>query len=145
VKILYHHRVASKDGQYVHIEELIRALRERGHEVILVAPPLADKQRFGSEGGIVPYLKQYIPGAIYELLEFFYSFVAYRKLAAAIRKYRPDCIYERYSLYMPAGIWAKRHFRLPLLLEVNAVERTLCLAGRRRRTAGDRSISPAYG
>ena len=24
-KILYHHRIASKDGQYVHVEEIIKA------------------------------------------------------------------------------------------------------------------------
>jgi hypothetical protein len=31
VKILYHHRIRSKDGQFVHIEELVHALRELGH------------------------------------------------------------------------------------------------------------------
>ena len=29
-------------------------------------------------------------------------------------------IYERYNLYFPSGIWARRRFRVPLLLEVNA-------------------------
>ena len=29
MKILYHHRTASKDGQAVHIEELIAALRRK--------------------------------------------------------------------------------------------------------------------
>ena len=27
---------------------------------------------------------------------------------------------ERYNLYFPSGIWARRRFRVPLLLEVNA-------------------------
>jgi glycosyltransferase involved in cell wall biosynthesis len=29
-------------------------------------------------------------------------------------------MYERYNLFLPAGIWAARRYRLPLLLEVNA-------------------------
>ena len=42
------------------------------------------------------------------------------KLVRAIRQYRPDAIYERFNLFMPSGIWAKRLFDLPLVLEVNA-------------------------
>jgi hypothetical protein len=38
MKILYHHRTASKDGQAVHIEEMIDALRALGHQVRVVAP-----------------------------------------------------------------------------------------------------------
>jgi hypothetical protein len=29
MKILYHHRTLSRDGQSVHIDELVRALRDR--------------------------------------------------------------------------------------------------------------------
>jgi hypothetical protein len=38
MKILYHHRTASKDGQAVHIEEMIEAMRSLGHQVRVVAP-----------------------------------------------------------------------------------------------------------
>ena len=41
MKILYHHRTRSKDGQFVHIEEMIEALRGLGHEGIVAAPMLA--------------------------------------------------------------------------------------------------------
>lgn len=120
MKILYHHRIASKDGQYVHVEEIIKALRNLGHEVIIVAPSVSEDKEFGSDGGFVKTLKGLMPAAIYELMEFAYAFYAYRKLGKAIRKHKPDVIYERYNLFFPAGIWAKRKFKLPLLLEVNA-------------------------
>jgi hypothetical protein len=32
MRILFHHRIASRDGQAVHIEELIAALQRQGHE-----------------------------------------------------------------------------------------------------------------
>lgn len=120
MKILYHHRTRSKDGQYVHIEEMINALRAQGHEVIIAAPPSAETESFGSDAGPVALLKRYMPKAFYELMEFAYSLVAYRRLAKAIREHQPDCIYERYNLFLPSGIWAARKFKLPMLLEVNA-------------------------
>lgn len=120
MKILYHHRTRSKDGQYVHIEEMITALRDQGHEVIIVAPSSAEKESFGSDAGIVALLKKYLPKFVYELMEFSYSVVAYRRLAHAVRQHRPDCLYERYNLFLPAGAWIKRRFGLPFLLEVNS-------------------------
>lgn len=120
MKILYHHRIASKDGQYVHIEELTHALGALGHDIVLVGPPVGEGQGDKSERRSVALLKRYMPRAVYELIEFGYSLFAYRRLARAIRAERPGCIYERYNLFMPAGIWASRRFGLPLLLEVNA-------------------------
>ncbi|MET0962544.1 MAG: glycosyltransferase family 4 protein [Noviherbaspirillum sp.] len=120
MKILYHHRTRSKDGQYVHIEEMIRALRQLGHEVIIVAPPSAETESFGSDAGMVAWLKRSLPQFVYEIMELAYSLVAYRRLARAVREHRPDCLYERYNLFLPAGIWLKRKYKLPMLLEVNA-------------------------
>lgn len=120
MKILYHHRIASKDGQYVHVEEIIKAFRALGHEVIIVAPKIAEHSEFGSDGGWVDVLKAKLPKAFYELLEFLYSFYAFFKLCHAIIKHKPDCIYERCNLFLPAGIWAKKLFNLPLQLEVNS-------------------------
>ena len=120
MKILYHHRIASKDGQYVHVEELTKALRQRGHEIIVVAPSVMEKDGFGSEGGMVATLKRYLPKFLYELMEFAYSLRVYIKLSRAFKQYHPDVLYERYNLFMPSGVWLKKRFDLPMLSEVNA-------------------------
>jgi glycosyltransferase involved in cell wall biosynthesis len=120
MKILYHHRIASKDGQFVHVEELTEALKRLGHEIIFVGPQVVDNSEFGAEGGMIPLLKKFIPGFAYELMEFGYAFLAWFKLWRAVKTHQPDCLYERYSLYMPAGVWIKRKFNLPMILEVNA-------------------------
>ncbi|SNS81616.1 Glycosyltransferase involved in cell wall bisynthesis [Noviherbaspirillum humi] len=99
---------------------MIDALRSQGHEVIVVAPPGASDQEFGSDAGFVTKLKQALPKWAYELLEVSYSFLAYRQLAKAVKQHKPDCLYERYNLFMLAGIWIKKRLRLPMLLEVNA-------------------------
>lgn len=134
MRILYHHRTASKDGQAVHIEEMIEALRSQGHEVRVVAPGQGGSGlsgdvggRMGTDMGWVHTLKARLPKALYELLELAYSLMAYRKLMAAARDFRPELIYERYNLYLMAGSMARRRLRVPLFLEVNSplvLERT---------------------
>jgi len=120
MKILYHHRIRSKDGQFVHVEELTNALRKRGHEIVFVGPAAIQKEELGADAGMVAWMKNHLPRAIYEILEFGYVFLDFFRLIRAIRKHRPDCIYERYNLFLPSGIWAKKIFDLPFLLEVNA-------------------------
>lgn len=120
MKILYHHRIRSKDGQYVHIEELTAALKRLGHEIVLIGPAAVEREQFGSDAGVVAWLKRYLPRVVYELLELAYALLDYRRLARAVRMHKPDCLYERYNLYLPSGVWARRRFGLPMLLEVNA-------------------------
>jgi len=113
LNILYHHRTRSRDGQSVHIDEMIGALREAGHSVELVEPRRVDALQT-SRG------KSVLPKFVYELLEFGYSGIEFLKLARAILRNRPDAIYERANIYMLSGVVAARTFSLPLLLEVNA-------------------------
>lgn len=120
MRILYHHRTASRDGQSTHIEEMIRGLRDNGHEVGECAPSVGADNPTGGSPGWVGRLKAHLPRMAYELAELAYSLVAYRRLAKSIRAQRPDGIYERYNLYLLAGVWARKRFGLPLVLEVNA-------------------------
>ena len=120
MKILYHHRIASKDGQFVHVEEMIKAFRNLGHEILIVGPNIIEDDDFGSEGGLVSKMKKAIPGFAYELLEFIYNAVAFVRLVRAVYKFKPDIIYERYNLYFTCGIWVKKLFKIPLILEINA-------------------------
>lgn len=120
MKIIYHHRIASKDGQYVHISEIIRALEQQGHDVVLVGPELHAQAAFGHDGGVVSKLKKMLPSWLYELLELAYSLKIAYKLHIAIKTHQPDIIYERYNLHQPMGVWLSRCLGIPLLLEVNA-------------------------
>lgn len=124
---MYHHRTASKDGQAVHIEEMVEALRSEGHEVRVVAPGVSQttagqgaQGQMGDDLGWVHQLKAMLPKAVYELMELAYSLVAYRKLMAAARDFQPDMIYERYNLFLLGGLMASHRLGVPLLLEVNA-------------------------
>lgn len=120
MRVLYHHRTASKDGQAVHIEEMIAALRTLGHEVCVVAPSVSDDDEMGGQVGWVQHLRKILPKAVYEILELAFSLVAYSRLRKAAASFKPDVIYERYNLFLLAGLLLKRRLGIPLLLEVNS-------------------------
>lgn len=131
MRILYHHRTASRDGQSTHIEEMIGGLRAIGCTVEESAPAVSRRETSGGSPGWVGKAKRWLLRPLYELAEIAYSIVAYRRLAGRIRAFRPDALYERYNLFLLAGVWAKRRFRVPLVLEVNAP-----MAVERRRYGG---------
>jgi glycosyltransferase involved in cell wall biosynthesis len=121
MRFLYHHRIASKDGQNTHIEEVIRALEALGHSGRIVAPEVYKTDTGeGGSAGWVGTLKRHLPPAVYELAEVFYMFVAFVRLFRAARREHPDFIYERYALYNLAGVWVSKILGIPLILEVNA-------------------------
>lgn len=102
------------------MDEMIGALREQGHQVVLVGPARGGQEtEFGSDAGLIAVLKQRLPRALYEVLEAAYNIPAFLRLFWAYWQHRPDFIYERYNLFMFAGIWLKRLTGVPLVLEVN--------------------------
>lgn len=119
LKILYHHRVAAQDGQSVHIKELVAAFGRLGHEVIFVGPSLRPKD-LGEENRLLALVRKILPRFAQEILELLYGMRAYRKLLAAYREHKPDVLYERYNLFLPAGSWLKRKTGIPYFVEVNA-------------------------
>jgi len=120
VRILYHHRTASRDGQAVHIDELVAALRARGHEVRVVCPAREERGGMGEKVSWVHWLKRHSPRVVYECMELAYSLPSYARLAAQLREFQPHVVYERYNLFLLAGVLARRRFCVPLILEVNA-------------------------
>lgn len=119
MKILYHHRIGSRDGQFIHVESMIKSLKELDHEVHVVGPDI-ESQPVGRQAGIVKSARQMLPMSAAESAELAYSGPAYLRLRRAIEYFKPDVIYERYNLFFPAGIWAARQCGLPILVEVNA-------------------------
>ncbi len=120
MRILYSHRVGSRDGQCVHIEELVAALRRAGHEVRVVGPKLYETMEFGGESRLIARLRRHLPRAAGECAELAYNLPAYRRLRREADAFRPDLIYERYNLFFFAGALLARRTGLPLFLEVNS-------------------------
>ena len=124
LRVLYHHRIAASDGMRVHVEELIGAFRELGHEVRVVGPGSDEPKVAGDEPGRLEKLadlaRKLLPGAVAEGLELAYNLIASRRLMAAIAAFKPDFIYERYNLYLLAGRSAAQRTGLPLVQQINS-------------------------
>jgi glycosyltransferase involved in cell wall biosynthesis len=120
MRILFHHRTVSRDGQAVHIDEMVASLRALGHEIRIVAPKPASDVAAAHSGGWTDVLRARLPKALYELMELAYSIVAYARLARAAHEFKPDVVYERYNLFLLAGQLLRKRTGVPLLLEVNA-------------------------
>jgi glycosyltransferase involved in cell wall biosynthesis len=124
LRILYHHRIRSDDGQAVHVRELIGALRAEGHEVreCALVPkadgPEAVSKASGGGGGF--WQKLSLPRRAVEAMEIAYGAQGARRIVAAAREFRPDFIYERHALHCDAGLRAAQELGVPLLLEVNS-------------------------
>lgn len=120
MRIIYHHRTQLEDAQGVHVRAIVDVLRELGHEVEVIslagssfgpAPPDRGARRIDTAR---------LPRPVYEALSLGYNVYGYRQLARAIRRHRPDLIYERYAPNTVCGVLAGRRFGVPLLLEINA-------------------------
>ena len=120
MRILYHHRTQGEEPESIHINSVVIALRDLGHEVRIVGPTEAGRE--ASTDSTVHWMvrvKRSVPRAVFELLQIAYNVVALRRLRQAVDEFKPDLIYERYALFGFAGVMFARHRGLPLILEVN--------------------------
>ena len=121
MKILYHHRTLASDGMSVHIQEMVAALRDHGHQILVVGPRTSEVPQWNIERtAAVSAIRTKLPPVISELAELAYNEVAFRTLRRAHASFQPDVLYERYNLFLLAGLRLSRTYRLPMLLEINS-------------------------
>ncbi|MBR0670153.1 glycosyltransferase family 4 protein [Neoroseomonas soli] len=120
MRILYSHRIQSRDGQGVHLDALVAALREAGHEVRVVGPAAYDRAALGGESRLLARLRRWLPAWAGEVAEIAYALPACLRLRRAAREFAPDVIYERANLFHFAGACTGRRLGIPLILEVNS-------------------------
>ena len=146
MRILYHHRTRGRHVEGVHIRGIVHGLRELGHEVSVMSFPGADPEhepatQVASGKGRLAGALARLPGVLFEFFELGYNLVTLLRMSAAMRRLRPQLIYERYSLFLCATVWMARRRGIPVVLEINdsaLVERVrpLRLKGLARRVEG---------
>jgi UDP-N-acetylglucosamine:LPS N-acetylglucosamine transferase len=129
MNILYHHRTQGKTVEGVHIREVVKALRELGHNVIIVSPPGVDPfaneraettpKKRSLRATVLGFISKHIPQFGFELMELVYNFVAYKNIKAVIASQKIDFIYERFAFFSMAGALASKNYNIPLIEEVN--------------------------
>ena len=125
LRILYHHRTRGEDAQGIHINALCEAFRELGHEVKIVALTVKGNEKNQNtnnkpirQSNSILNLK--IPHWFYEILAILYNIPSIFFIIISVLRFKPDFIYERYSLFTVSGLCIAKLFNLPFILEMNA-------------------------
>lgn len=118
--VVYHHRTQGVDAQGIHVHEMCRAFERLGYKVAKVALHAREQVGQDSRPGLINRIVSRLPPAVYEVLELGYNLVGIPRLYRAVRRHRPDFIYERYSLHNLSGVVVSRLTGIPLALEVNS-------------------------
>jgi glycosyltransferase involved in cell wall biosynthesis len=134
LRILYHHRTRGAGVERVHILGIAEALRGLGHQVDVMSVSGLEH----AESGVAPVtakgwkwrlihaITTRIPEFLFEFLELAYNVVAAWRITKYVNQCRPELIYERYSMFLWAGVWVAKRHGISIILEVNdsaAVER----------------------
>jgi glycosyltransferase involved in cell wall biosynthesis len=121
-------------GASVHVREMISALASAGHEVCLLTPNVGSGNALPDTIPVWSIAPDQIARGVRRLgkrlsarsrlpkesEELLYNVALYREGAERMERFRPELIYERYSLFTFAGLSLARRFEVPHLLEVNA-------------------------
>ena len=120
-------RPCGATGASVHLRETVTALRRLGHDVLTVSPNEGAGRVLPLDGAAEEALRLMeqeragLPGHLSrEWRRLLYAERVQRPLLALLDEFRPDLIYERYSLFSYAGLEVARERGVPLVLEVNA-------------------------
>jgi len=134
MNIVYHHRTRGTGAEGNHIKSIVDALRLKGHAVKILSFPGADPENETATPVVterrrkswyykalrwVAGLTKNVPNFVFESFEILYNLTVPRRLNREINALKPDFIYERYSLFMFAGVWLANRRSIPIILEVN--------------------------
>ncbi len=130
MKYLYHHRTQGLNVEGVHIRSICNALVALNNDVRLVsvtsknddyskAPISNQAGNPNRKPGLLKTLAKKLPEPIFELAEIGYNIYAFFRLWSVIHSYRPERIYERYSLFLFSTLLLGKIYGIPVIYEIN--------------------------
>jgi glycosyltransferase involved in cell wall biosynthesis len=119
MRILYHHRTLADGAEGIHIEEMVRAFRELGHEVHVIG--LAASSDRTARRTWIARVRTLMPPILFEAASMGGNLVEYFEVRRAIRTLAPTFLYKRHARNDVAALWAARRAGVPAVLEVNCL------------------------
>lgn len=132
--------LAAETGGAVHVRAMIRALGNLGHEITAVGSCVSRPEWIEHQTGArviscgISRVNRSLGRAIRkgnkvlrrpprrfpDAVRLLHNAAFLRKAAKLVRRFSPDFVYERYSLWGITGLTLAKRYQLPLALEVNA-------------------------
>lgn len=112
-------------GYGTHMREVIGCMRKMGHEVevVCMAKPVSNSGVM-RPSAIKSAIRKILPGFVWRTLKEFrllrFDEVCYSELSAAVKRFKPDMIYERTTWMQNSGKRVACENNIPLYAEVNA-------------------------
>ena len=129
MRALYVHRTAGTRVEGVHIREIVKGLRQLGHDVRLVNPPGCNPmiemppetapKKPGLLRRVMKRLPRLLPAICFEFLEIAWSSALAPIVLWKAWRFQPDFIYERASTFQFAATFAGRWLCIPVIQEIN--------------------------
>lgn len=111
--------IGGRKGASTHVRETCNALLRFGHEVRVLTPAPGETAEVK-----FPVVEVKAPRAKWMGADLRYMELNRRMrkaIAVQVHEWKPDAIYERYSLYQTAGLELSRRHGIPRILEVNTL------------------------
>ncbi len=127
MRILYLHRTQAKGVEGVHIGEIVKAWRERGHCVRILSPVGEQLGEQAADSGpavagirkrVFRFISGHLPELMFEMAEFAYNLATLRQ-AWRIDANTTDLVFERYAIFAVAGAYLAKRWDRPFIVEVN--------------------------
>lgn len=133
MNIIFHHRTRGLGAEGVHITGIFDAFKELDHNPTMLSFPGANPDIDAADSpskaqikssGFNPLKKaanftRKLPQALFELCEIGYNLIAIPRLARTAKEQACDLVYERYSMFMLAGVILKKLTGVKVIIEVN--------------------------
>jgi len=120
MRILLSYVVVGRGGDAVQVLALARAMRDRGHDVVVVGGHALTPYGFAGQGSRLRAVARRLPWWARDAAELVLGVAAARRAAGACLAARPDLIVHRPGLYDAAASHLARRWRVPLVLYLDS-------------------------
>jgi glycosyltransferase involved in cell wall biosynthesis len=111
--------IGGRKGAATHVRETCHALICHGHDVLLIAASAGDRSQIRVPlREVRPPRAKWLGGDVRLML---LNRRMRKEIGRAMDEFKPDAVYERYSLYQTAGLELCARRRMPRILEVNTL------------------------
>ena len=118
MRILYQHRTLADGAEGVHIEAMVKAFRDLGHDVLVDG---ITSQTGTSRGTAVDRFRALVPRVAFEIASVGLNAVEYLKASRKFDAFAPDLLYKRHAKFDVGYLLAAAHRGVPSVLEVNCL------------------------
>lgn len=118
MNILIHFRTRSTGAEAVHLAGMAGGFETLGHPVVFSSPTGVDPRQTAGRNPFAEHPSR-VPRALFEALEIGYNGASLLRNGRLLRAGRFGLIYERHAFFLCTTPLLAKHYRVPLVLEVN--------------------------